>query len=107
VPIRCELSAVVVAESGMTIGGAACISGDSEVLAYVELDERLRMLTNIVDCPGDDVRVGQRVSAVFHDAGEGVALPRLRPIDDHADPVGQDVDNDHGRADDGAETSTR
>src|SRR5277367_994800 len=34
------------------------------VLAYVELDEGPRMLTNIVDCPTEDVRVGQSVEVV-------------------------------------------
>ena len=43
------------------------------VLAYVELDEGPRVLTNIVDCPVDEVRVGQRVRVVFEDAIEGTA----------------------------------
>ena len=51
------------------------------VLAYVELDEGPRMLTNIVECDVDDVHVGQRVSVVFSDTGEGSALPRFRPHD--------------------------
>jgi uncharacterized OB-fold protein len=50
------------------------------VLAYVELDEGPRMLTNIVECDVDDVRVGQRVTAVFHASGKGTALPRFRPL---------------------------
>jgi hypothetical protein len=49
------------------------------VLAYVELDEGPRLMTNIVDCDVDDVHVGQRVDVVFHDTGEGTALPRFRP----------------------------
>jgi uncharacterized OB-fold protein len=49
------------------------------VLAYVELDEGPRMLTNIVDCDYDKVAVGQSVELVFHDTGKGVALPRFRP----------------------------
>jgi uncharacterized OB-fold protein len=49
------------------------------VLAYVELDEGPRMLTNIVGCPVDEVAVGQRVSVVFDDTGDGTALPRFRP----------------------------
>ena len=51
------------------------------VMAYVELDEGPRMLTNIVECPVDAVRVGQRVTVVFSDTGEGAALPRFRPVD--------------------------
>jgi uncharacterized OB-fold protein len=49
------------------------------VLAYVELDEGPRMMTNIVDCDAESVRIGQRVEVVFHDTGQGTALPRFRP----------------------------
>ena len=49
------------------------------VLAYVELDEGPRMLTNVVGCPVDDVAVGQRVAVVFDDTGDNTALPRFRP----------------------------
>jgi uncharacterized protein len=49
------------------------------VVAYVELDEGPRMLTNIVDCDPDSVRIGQPVEVVFHDTGQGSALPRFRP----------------------------
>lgn len=50
------------------------------VLAYVELEEGPRMMTNIVDCDPDTVRIGQAVEVVFHDTGEGNALPRFRPV---------------------------
>lgn len=49
------------------------------VVAYVELDEGPRVLTNIVDCDPHDVAVGQRVEVVFHDTGDGSALYRFRP----------------------------
>ncbi|MBV9582389.1 MAG: Zn-ribbon domain-containing OB-fold protein [Chloroflexi bacterium] len=49
------------------------------VLAYVELEEGPRMMTNIVDCDPESVRIGQNVELVFHDTGEGNALPRFRP----------------------------
>jgi uncharacterized OB-fold protein len=49
------------------------------VLAYVELEEGPRMMTNIVDCDPDSVRIGQPVEVVFHDTGHGSALPRFRP----------------------------
>jgi uncharacterized protein len=50
------------------------------VLAYVELDEGPRMMTNIVDAGDADLRVGQPVEVVFHDTGNGTALPRFRPL---------------------------
>jgi uncharacterized protein len=49
------------------------------VLAYVELEEGPRMMTNIVDCDPDSVRIGQAVELVFHDTGQGTALARFRP----------------------------
>jgi uncharacterized OB-fold protein len=36
-------------------------------------------MTNIVDCSPDEVKIGQRVEVVFHDTGQGSALPRFRP----------------------------
>ena len=49
------------------------------VVAYVELDEGPRVMTNIVGCDPESVRVGMRVSMVFHDTGEGSALYRFVP----------------------------
>ena len=49
------------------------------VLAYVELEEGPRVMTNIVDCSPDELKIGQRVEVVFHDTGQGSALPRFRP----------------------------
>jgi hypothetical protein len=49
------------------------------VLAYVELDEGPRVMTNIVDADAADLAVGLPVEVVFHDTGEGSALPRFRP----------------------------
>lgn len=54
-------------------------AGITFVIAYVELDEGPRMLTNIVDVDPADVAIGQRVTVVFDDTGEGSALPRFRP----------------------------
>jgi uncharacterized OB-fold protein len=49
------------------------------VVAYVELNEGPRMLTNIVDCDVEQVSVGQKVQVVFHPTSNGAALPRFRP----------------------------
>ena len=53
------------------------------VLAYVELDEGPRVLTNIVGGNPDEVRIGQRVVADYatsdRDDGEPFAVPRFRP----------------------------
>jgi uncharacterized protein len=47
------------------------------VIAYVELAEGPRVLTNIVGCEPDQVAIGQRVQVVFSDTGQGSALYRF------------------------------
>ena len=49
------------------------------VLAYVELEEGPRIMTNVVDCDPHSVHIGQAVEVTFHDTGQGSALPRFRP----------------------------
>jgi uncharacterized OB-fold protein len=50
------------------------------VVALVELDEGVRVPTNIVDCPVDEVVAGMAVEVVFRDAGDDLWLPVFRPI---------------------------
>jgi uncharacterized OB-fold protein len=51
------------------------------VVAYVDLDERFRMLTNIVGVHNldTDLKIGQRVTLDWIDCGS-VCLPAFRPI---------------------------
>jgi uncharacterized OB-fold protein len=49
------------------------------VIAYVELEEGPRLLTNIVEADPDALGVGDRVEVVFDDTGEGNSLLRFRP----------------------------
>lgn len=49
------------------------------VLAYVELEEGPRVLTNVIECDPSALQIDQRVEVVFCDTGEGAALPRFRP----------------------------
>ena len=49
------------------------------VVAYVELEEGPRIMTNLVDVDIDDVQVGMNVEVVWHDTGQGNALYRFRP----------------------------
>jgi uncharacterized OB-fold protein len=50
------------------------------VLAFVELEEGPRLMTNVVTHDPDSVRIGDRVSVVFDDTGAGCSLPRFRPV---------------------------
>jgi uncharacterized OB-fold protein len=51
------------------------------VLAVVELDEQpgLRLVTNIVDCPPEDVEIGMPVEVTFAERG-AVFIPVFRPV---------------------------
>jgi uncharacterized OB-fold protein len=49
------------------------------VLALVDLDEGVRMMTHVVDCPPDQLRVGLPVEVRFHAASADIALPVFAP----------------------------
>jgi uncharacterized OB-fold protein len=49
------------------------------VLAYVTLDEDVLMLTNVVGCPADQVRIGMPVEVTFEDVSDELAIPRFKP----------------------------
>ena len=48
------------------------------VVAMIELDEGVRMMSNIVDCAPADVRIGMPVVVEFIEAGEDVVIPVFR-----------------------------
>ncbi len=51
------------------------------VLAYVELEEGPRLMTNIVDGDPEAVAIDAPVRVVWHDTGAGNALPRFALTD--------------------------
>jgi len=59
--------------------GGAYAEATPYVLAYVELDEGPRMLTNVVGTDPDAVAVGDRVAVTFDELPGDLALPRFRP----------------------------
>ena len=50
------------------------------VLAVVELAEGPRMMTNVVGCAPDDVRIGMAVEVEFDDVTSEVTLAKFRPV---------------------------
>ena len=51
------------------------------VVAIVELDDcGVRMISNIIGCKPEEVRIGMELEAVFEKANEEITLPRFRPI---------------------------
>ncbi|BBZ15474.1 Zn-ribbon domain-containing OB-fold protein [Mycobacterium branderi] len=60
--------------------GDGVYRGEPYVLAYVELQEGPRVMTNIVGVDPADVRIGMPVKSVFAKTGEGSALLRFEPV---------------------------
>jgi uncharacterized OB-fold protein len=48
-------------------------------IAYVTLDEGVSMMTNIVDCDLDAVKIGMKVKVVFKDSDGGAKVPMFTP----------------------------
>ena len=51
------------------------------VVAIVELEEGFHMLSNLIDCPEDAIRVGMALEAVFEPLSEEITLPYFRPAE--------------------------
>jgi len=49
------------------------------IMAYVELDEGLKMLTNIIDCRPEEAKIGMPVEVVYDDVTPEVTLAKFRP----------------------------
>lgn len=47
----------------------------AKIIAYVELDEGVRMLTNIIDCEPDAVAIGKRARVTFREQADGTSVP--------------------------------
>jgi len=50
------------------------------IVAMIEMNEGPRMMTNLIDCSLDDVRIGMRVEVVFADPVDAIVLPFWRPL---------------------------
>ena len=48
-------------------------------VAIIETSEGLRMLSNVIDCKPDDVKIGMAVDVVFEDVSADFALPKFKP----------------------------
>ena len=50
------------------------------VLAWVDLEEGVRMLTNIVGCDPEEVSIGMDVEVAFEDVTPAISLPKFKPL---------------------------
>jgi uncharacterized OB-fold protein len=49
-------------------------------VVVVQLAEGPFIVSNLVGCPADQIRIGMAVSVEFDDISEAVSLPRFRPL---------------------------
>ncbi|MEE9199759.1 MAG: Zn-ribbon domain-containing OB-fold protein [Dehalococcoidia bacterium] len=66
-----------------TVTHQSVIQGFDEDLPYVfaiiELDEGVKVSSNIVDCQPENVKIGMPVEVVFETINEEITLPKFRP----------------------------
>ena len=48
-------------------------------IAYVSLEEGVTIMTNLVDCDFDRIRIGQKVRLVFKPSDGGPPVPMFTP----------------------------
>jgi uncharacterized protein len=49
------------------------------VVALVTLEEGPQMMTNIVGCPPEEVKIGMPLEVVFEDWSDTISIPQFRP----------------------------
>ena len=77
---RATVYAVTV-EQNPAATGATFSGGEHYTVALVDLKEGVRMLTNVVGCPPDDVHPGMAVQVTWEPLSDGRQLPLFAPDD--------------------------
>ncbi len=50
------------------------------IVVIVQLDEGVRLVSNMVDCRPEDIYIGMPVEVVFEDVSETISLPKFKPL---------------------------
>lgn len=50
------------------------------VIGVIELEEGVKMVSNIIDCKPEDVKIGMKVEVIFEDVTEEITLPKFRLV---------------------------
>ena len=59
--------------------GPTFSGGQPYCVALVDLEEGVRMLTNVVGCPPDEVHIGMAVTVTWEPLSDGRQLPLFAP----------------------------
>ncbi len=49
-------------------------------IAEVDLEEGLRIITNVVGCPNEALKIGMPLEVTFEDASDEVTVPKFKPV---------------------------
>ena len=49
-------------------------------IAIVELDEGVRLMSNIVECHNENLKIGMPVEVVFEDVTPEITIPKFKPV---------------------------
>ena len=50
------------------------------VVAWIDLEEGPRMISNVIGCPVEDVKIGMKVSVEFEQQSPEIWLPKFTPL---------------------------
>lgn len=50
------------------------------IIAVINLDEGIKMMSNIVDCKPEQVKCDMEVEVVFEEVADEVTLPKFKPV---------------------------
>jgi uncharacterized OB-fold protein len=50
------------------------------VIAWIDLEEGPRMISNVIGCPVEDVKIGMKVSVEFEQQSAEIWLPKFTPL---------------------------
>ena len=77
----CATVYAAVVEHRPEMAGARFSAGEPYCVALVDLDEGVRMLTDVVGCPPGDVHSGMSVTVTWEPLNDGRQLALFRPAD--------------------------
>jgi len=49
-------------------------------VVLVELEEGIRIVSNLIDCPNESIQIGMPVTVVFEDVSSEISLPLFKPL---------------------------
>ena len=49
-------------------------------MAIIQLEENVKMISNVIDCDPEAVEIGMKVGVCFDDVTEDITLPKFKPL---------------------------